>query len=186
MHTAPELSTNPCADGAVLQLRSTGREGAVSGLSDWLGTGQASLGVCRDQANAAHFWTHVPLADPHTGTVPASAGQGVVANAQVSALRPHPRNSPAADGTHAPPAPTRLPPRQHPTLPDIRHTRPGSNGKHNERHQRMGRRDQGSSTTTEGAGSASGAQPFPLANRAGCSHAAIWQCNTAGAGRGFI
>ena len=55
-----------------------------------------------------------------------------------------------------------------------------------ERHQRVGRRDQGASATTEGAGSASGAQPFPLANRARCSDAADWQCNPAGAGRGFI
>ena len=30
------------------------------------------------------------------------------------------------------------------------------------------------------------AQPFPLANRARCSDAADWQCNPAGAGRGFI
>ena len=82
--------------------------------------------------------------------------------------------------------PTRLPARQHPTLPDIRHTRPGSNGKHNERHQRMGRRDQGSSTTTTGTGSSPRAQPIPFANRAGCSDAADWQCNPAGAGRGFI
>ena len=79
-----------------------------------------------------------------------------------------------------------IPARQHATLPDLRPTRSGSNSKYNQRHQRVGRRDQGAPATTTGAGSASGAQPFPFANRAGCSDAADWQCNPAGAGRGFI
>ena len=72
-------------------------------------------------------------------TEPTSAGRGVVANAQISALRPHPRYCPAADGTHAPATPTRLPPRQHPALPYLRRTRPRSNSKYNQRNQRVGR-----------------------------------------------
>ena len=71
-------------------------------------------------------------------------------------------------------------------LQNLRRTRSGSNSKYNQRHQRVGRRDQGAPATTAGARSASGAQPFPFANRAGCSDAADWQCNPAGAGRGFI
>ena len=77
--------------------------------------------------------------------------------------------------------------RWHGTMPqNLRPTRSGSNSKYNQRHQRVGRRDQGTPATTAGARSASGAQPFPFANRAGCSDAADWQCNPAGAGRGFI
>jgi site-specific DNA-cytosine methylase len=125
-----------------------------------------------------------PSPIPEHYRLPASAGRGVVANAQDSALCPHPRYCPAADGTH------RRANTQHCQIYDVHGLAPGSNSKYyfkyNERHQRVGRRDQGASATTEGAGSASGAQPFPLANRAGCSHAANWQCNTAGAGRGFI
>ena len=78
------------------------------------------------------------------------------------------------------------PPRQHAALPDLRRMGPGSNSKYNERHQRVGRRDQGAPATTEGTGSSPRAQPIPFANRAGCSDAADWQCNPAGAGRGFI
>ena len=139
---------------------------AVGCSGNGLATGPAPLGVRGDQANAAHSRARVPLAEPHTGTVPASAGRGVGTDAQVFALFPHPRDSPATDGTHAPATPTRLPARQHATLQNLRPTRSGSNSKYNQRHQRVGRRDQGAPATTAGARSASGAQPFPFANRA--------------------
>ena len=96
----------------------------------------------------------------------AGAGRGLVANAQVPALCPATSTyiiaPPLTERTH------RLHQRgyrrantQHCRIYDVHGLAPTVNGKYNERHKRVGRRDQGASATTEGAGSASGAQPFP-------------------------